>query len=439
MAVERKGPLDRFLSLFTEVRGGEGWSALLLALNLFVLLGSYYLLKTVRESLVLGEKGAEVKSYAAAGQAILLLLLLPFFGYLASRVNRFRLIASVTGFFILHLGLFYLMGNSGTQIGVPFYIWLGIFNTLVIAQFWGFANDLYTEADGKRIFPIVGVGAAAGAWTGARFAGKLFDGIGPYPVMLVAALGLLLCVGISFAINVRERRSGHDRRSRDARQPLGPAGALRLIRSQRYLMLIAIMTVLLNLSNSTGEYLLGRLVAEHAKAAASSPEQAKQIIAEVYSSFFSWVNLLGFLLQAFVVSRLFRAIGIRGTLFVLPGIALFSYTIMALRPVLGVVRIGKILENSADYSIQNTTRHSLFLLTSREAKYKAQAAIDTFFWRLGDVLQAVLVFAGSSLGWSARAFAGFNLVVILAWIGTVAAIYREHKRLSRQAEFELAA
>ena len=92
---------------------------------------------------------------------------------------------------------------------------------------------------------------------------------------------------------------------------------------------------------------------------------------------------MGFLLQLFVTSRVIRYLGVRGALFILPALALINYSIIAVAPILAVVRIGKILENSTDYSIQNTLRQALFLPTSREAKYKAKAAIDTFFTRAG--------------------------------------------------------
>ena len=79
---------DRFLSLFTEVRNGEGIGALLLGAYVFVILESYYILKTVREALILSEGGAEIKAYSSAAQAILLLMIIPIYGRFASRVNR---------------------------------------------------------------------------------------------------------------------------------------------------------------------------------------------------------------------------------------------------------------------------------------------------------------------------------------------------------------
>src|SRR5262249_8913529 len=98
-------------------------------------------------------------------------------------------------------------------------------------------------------------------------------------------------------------------------------------------------------------------------------------------------------------------------------------------PLLGVVRVAKVLENSTDYSIQNTARHALFLPTSREAKYKAKAAIDTFFWRAGDMLQAGFVLGGTWLMFTTRQYAWVNMLLVCVWLTLVLGIYREHRRL----------
>ena len=91
------------------------------------------------------------------------------------------------------------------------------------------------------------------------------------------------------------------------------------------------------------------------------------------------------------------------------------------------------MENGTDYSIQNTARQALFLPTSREAKYKAKAAIDSFFWRAGDVLSATLVFVGVRFGFGVGQYAAINMALALVWIGIVAVIAHEHKQLSTVA------
>jgi AAA family ATP:ADP antiporter len=93
-----------------------------------------------------------------------------------------------------------------------------------------------------------------------------------------------------------------------------------------------------------------------------------------------------------------------------------------------VVRWTKILENSTDYSIMNTVRQALWLPTSREAKYKAKAAVDTFFMRGGDVLQAGIVFLGAMAGAGIREFALFNVALTVAWLLVAGRIVAEHRK-----------
>jgi AAA family ATP:ADP antiporter len=113
---------------------------------------------------------------------------------------------------------------------------------------------------------------------------------------------------------------------------------------------------------------------------------------------------------------------------VLPVIALVNYSVIMVAPVLAVVSVLKILENATDYSIQNTVKQALFLPTSREAKYKAKAAIDTFFMRLGDVTQAGIVRLGTSLGAGVGGFAAFTVGLTVRWLAVAGQIAREHRR-----------
>src|SRR6478752_6920554 len=149
----KKSGLDRALSLFADVRRGEGLTAVLLLTNIFLLLICYSVIKTVREPLILLGGGAEVRSYAAAGQAILLMAFVPAYGWFASRVNRVRLLVGVTAFFIVCIELFAMaVAARVPYVGVAFFVWVGIFNMSLVAQFWSFANDIYSEDAGKRLF-----------------------------------------------------------------------------------------------------------------------------------------------------------------------------------------------------------------------------------------------------------------------------------------------
>ncbi len=422
-----KSRLETLLSVFADVRAGEGANAVLMTVTVFLLLGAYYLLKPVREALILSESGAEVKSYSAAAQAVLLLGIVPLYGWIASQVNRIRLLSGLTLFFSANLVLFWLFSLQGLREGVVFYIWLGIFNVFMVSQFWAFANDIYTEGQGRRLFPLIGVGMSVGAWVGATLVSPLIKRgkVSPHALMLIAAAVLLVCLALLVVVNARARRSATPEVSREAEQPLGTEGGFQLILHDKYLFWIAVLIVLLNVVNTTGEYLLGKLVVAEAAAAGGDP---KLFISEFYSGFYGVVNLLGLLLQAFATSRVIRYLGVRGALFVLPVLALVSYSVLAVAPVLAVVRLTKIFENSTDYSIMNTVRQALWLPTTRESKYKAKAAIDTFCMRGGDVIQAGIVLVGTTIGAAIAGFAWLNVALTVAWLLVAGRIYTEHRK-----------
>src|SRR5207253_4500691 len=129
-----------------------------------------------------------------------------------------------------------------------------------------------------------------------------------------------------------------------------------------------------------------------------------------------WVNVTAFLLQAFVASRLVKHRGLAGVLLALPLIALGGYSIVAAGVGFSLVRWIKTAENATDYSIMNIARQLLWLPTTREEKYKAKQAIDTFFVRGGDVLSAALVYLGARR-MGIGGFALSNVVLTLVWIG----------------------
>jgi AAA family ATP:ADP antiporter len=427
-----KNRLERLLSAFADVRGGEGATALLLTLNVFLLLFAYYLLKTVREALILTEGGAYVKAYSSAGQAALLMLLVPVYGYVGTKVVRIKLLTGLLLFFICNLVIFFVSGVKGAREGVVFYIWVGIFNVFVISQVWAFANDIYTEAQGKRLFPMIGIGSSLGAWLGAQGAERLVTAFRatPYQLQMLAAGVLLVSAALIVVVNRMAARHSIPEMAGHAVKPLAPGDGFALIFRDRYLVWIAAMMVILNVVNSTGEFLLGDLVADRAHAAFPGNVAAqKQFVGAFYGRFFANVNLLGFLLQTFVVARLFAFAGVRRALYILPSIALVGYSMIGLAPLLGFIRWTKTLENATDYSLQNTVRQALFLPTSREAKYKAKAAIDTFFMRFGDVLQAGIVRLGAQFHLAFTGFAWINVGLTLAWLYAAAKLSREHRRM----------
>jgi AAA family ATP:ADP antiporter len=447
----KPGLLDRLLGLFSDVHPGEGARALLMLVNVFLILVSYYVIKTVREPLILGtevpgflqalgiKSAAEMKTFAAAGQAIVLMAFVPAYSWFASRVDRMKLIVGVTLFFAANILAFAFAVHAGVPfIGVAFYVWVGFFSLSIIAQFWSYANDIYTKDAGNRLFPIIGIGATAGSPVGAWFAERLFHAHVSAQVMLCLAAGLLLLTLVLY-LTVNREATGPAATAGSLAAPaaLGSGNAFSLVFGNGYILLIAVLLIVLNVVNTVGEYILSHLVVEHASelAAADASFDKSAYIGAYYGSYFFWVNVVAVLLQAFVASRLVKRFGLAGVLFALPFIALGAYGFVAAGATLGIVRFAKTAENSTDYSVMNTAKQLLWLPTTREEKYKAKQAVDSFFVRLGDLAAALVVFAGTAwVTLDADEFAIVNLCFVAVWLGLAVALVRWNRQLMSETK-----
>ena len=404
----------------------------LFGLQIFLLLTAYYLLKTVREPLILlwgvwGLEGEELKIYATSAQAVILLGLLPFYGVLAGRMRGLTLVRVTLIGFVASLAVFIALGMLRVPIAAPFYMWLGIVGLLAVAQFWSLAADLHSREAGERLFGVIAIGGSTGAIVGSQAAGRLIGPLGIYGLMALAAALYALAL---IVLKLIEHTTRGPRALPEHSGPAAPhtRGVFSLVVRDPYLVLIGALLIIANLVNTQGEYILAATVKADAELL---PEAARQaMIGKFYGTFYSAVNASAWVLQALLVARVLHRGGARLALFLLPLVALGGYTMIALLPTLAVVAVAKAAENSMDYSMQSTVRQTLFLPTTREIKYKGKATIDTVCVRLGDLAAGGLVLLCLHVfGFSTRGFAIANVVLIAAWLGIAAAIARRHRGL----------
>ena len=469
----RLSPLERFLATFTDIRPGEGVTGIILFANVFVILCAYYFIKPLRDSWIAvsnieGLSTMEVKAYSSFGQSLLLAGIASTFARLSGYVPRRKLITGSTLVCMSNLVIFWAL-QPGLFIenlpfaGVFFYLWVGMFGVFIVAQFWTLAADLYAGERGTRLLPLIAIGATGGAafgsfLTGALVSSGIFD-----------SGSLLLFANVPLALSILLTRMA------DKRGPLGegsssliepaPAGAqaapagsetvakakaasrgaIAYIFRHPYLISVAVVVLLSNWVNTNGENLLFRVIQE-----ALSKQAADQGITGpgptlafirtgttlFYGNFFFWVNVTALVAQAFVASRLLRFGGFGAIMLLLPGIALVSYSTMAFMPILSVVRVLKIAENSTDYSINNTARQVLWLPTSSEMKYRAKPAIDSLFVRLGDGFAALTVLIGVHfLDLSTQALFFVNVALVVTWLVLSVGIVRAYARMSASSEY----
>jgi AAA family ATP:ADP antiporter len=166
----------------------------------------------------------------------------------------------------------------------------------------------------------------------------------------------------------------------------------------------------------------------------ASLDARRKFIGAFYGDFFGFVNLASFLLQTFAVSRIIKLVGVGGALFFHPVVAFLGYLGMTRFPSLGVVEAVKMADNSIDYSLGNTAKQALWLPTSREAKYKAKQAVDSFFMRAGDVLAAGVVLVGEHLAFTVPAFAALNVGLATIWLVIISRLAPQNRRRMAAAQ-----
>jgi AAA family ATP:ADP antiporter len=424
---------ERLLSLVTSVQPGEGRCVAALCTQALTLMTAYYLVRPVREALILTQGGAELRSYAVGAQALLLILIIPAYGALVRNVDTSRVFQRVNGFFALNLLVFFLLGRAGVNFGFAFFVWTSIFGVMTVTQFWAFATDLFNVKSGQRLFGVLAIGISAGAWLGSRLASAGFETVGPYGLMLGSAAVLSGAIALSRWSRASVPAASRSEPAPEEQLPATRDGAARwlggfaLIARSRYLVGIAALVLLLNWITSTGEFVLSDWLAQTARETA--PGAPTAFIGHFMSNYCASITLVGFFIQLLLVSRIIVKAGLTRALLVTPIAFVAGYLLIGIVPVFALLQSVLVVQRSLDYSLLNTSRSALLLPTSREVKYQAKTTIDTFFYRLGDLLSTLTVFIGVRVFSAPRTQLIWLIVVLSATMTLVAwLIGREYAR-----------
>lgn len=421
-------PLDRLFSLFTKVRPGEGRSLILLFLLGFLFMYCQWILKPVRDALILSEADAELRAYGGAVQAVILMVVIPLYGVLYRRLSKIHLVQAVTAFFIATTLVFFGLYKAGVPIYFPFFVWAGIYGTMMIAQFWAMAADHFNVKSGQRLFGVLAAGVSFGALVGPITVSQFIVKLGMTGMMLLVAGILTLAMFLpQFAVDAIPEGSRSAGSVEDEPRKASVLGGFATVFKDHFLILIAAWVVIQNIIDSMGDYIFTTAVKEHAEAevASGSGMTLGQQIGVITGEFYFVMNLVVFLFALLAVSRLIRWIGVSKSILILPIIMVVGYALIAVAPgmqfipIFSLIWIYKITEKGTNYSLNNTIRGALFLPTSQSAKYEGKTTIDTFFWRFGDLLQAGIIFVALnwlSFGLTEVALLTMWLAVLMLWL-----------------------
>ena len=399
-----------------EVRPAERRASALAFAYFFALLAAYYLLRPIREEAgIRGGVGALHWSFTATFAA--LLLAVPASSALFARVPRARAVPVVYRFFLLHLALFavaFSAGASPVWTARVFFVWLSVFNLLVVAVFWGFMADLFTAEQARRLFGRVAAGGSLGAMAGSAAAGLLVGVIGIAGVVVLAALLLEVAARCAAALARVPPAAPSPVPAAAATAgastgaPVGGtafSGITAVLRSG-YLLALAVQLLLFTFGSTFLYFQQARIVA------AAIPEPARR--AALFAGVDLAVNVGSFAIQALATGPIATSLGLAPALLAVPLVTGAGFLALAGAPTLWTLGSVQALRRIAHYGLERPARDALFTVVPREQKYKSKAFIDTVVYRGGDALAAWVQSGLAALGLQLRelALAGLPLAAL---------------------------
>lgn len=397
-----RNPLERLV----QVGHGE-WPRFLLAFTyFFFLLGGYFMLRPMRGTVAANNYQILHLLYTAT--FVCMLLIVPVFGFLVARFRRGVFIPASYLFFIVQLALF-AWGFHGNQPALwvqrVFYVWLSVFNLFVVSVFWSFMADIFRPGQAQRLFGSIMAGGSLGAMAGPLVTARLVEPIGASGVMIMSLACLLVATVMAVVLGRYERRSP----GRTAEQVIGGRileGAVQVFRSP-YLLLICLLMLTHNLVSTFLYNGLAVLVDE----GITGFEQRTE--------FFSYVDLavqvLAFVLQFFITSRLVNRLGMPRAAVIPP--LLLAGGFMILGSAMGLVLFAaiQVAQRSLNYGMLGPIKEMLFTVVDRETKYKSKNFIDTVVYRGSDVTASWLFKGWMLTGWPMASITLLYLPIMAIW------------------------
>ena len=409
---------------FVQVRPGEGLKVFLTFLYFFLIITSYYLIKPVSRSLVLGELGYRMVPYVDLLSAILMGPIVTVFAKLVDRVPKPRLVGgsfwAVAGILLV---FWKLLGHSIPWLAGAFYVWVNVFSVLVVTLFWLVANDLYRPREAKRLFGLIGSGGILGGVVGSSIAALGAQVLGTGQLLLLAAVLLVGCwLVVERLWAFTPEASGEDAAPAGGRHDTfltDPGGFARLLLHSRYLLLLVVLVGLNKLIATLMYYQLNPFIE-----AAFPGQDARTTFTGM---FFGGMNVIAFIVQFFCTSLVLRRWGLSVALFSLPLGLLAGSTALFLVPAFWVAAATELYDGSLNYSLQQTTKEMLYLPINRSIRYKVKPFIDMVVFRFGKGIAALIgIILLDRMHMPPRYLSLIAIPLILAWIGAAVWLRRDY-------------
>ena len=374
------------LARLINARPGESRAALAGFGLFFCLFSGYFMLRPIRESMGI-QGGVENLQWLFTATFLAMLVAVPLFAWLNSRVARIHYIDWVYGFFCVNLllfaGLFFVLRDS-VWLARVFYVWISVYNLFVVSVAWSLMADVFDAPQARRLFAFIAAGASVGGLAGPATSALLVGVMGAFGLMLLAALLLAVAVALKHYLMAWREVAGAGRpdaeRAENPRRPVAgnPFSGLTRVLGSRYLLGIAVFVLLLTAASTFLYFEQARLVAE------LFPDRAEQV--RVFGAIDFVVQAGALLSQLFITGHIAQRLGVRVLLAVVPGLVCLGFLGLALAPTFAVLAAVMIVRRIGEYAFVRPGREMLFAPLDAESKYKAKNFIDTVVYRGGDAL-----------------------------------------------------
>lgn len=407
--------VQRFFKWLAGVEPHELSAVLLSMLYFFFLFGSYSVVKPVRDAM--GTVfGAKHYNELFLGTFIGTLVLAPIYAGMASRLKLSNFLPWVYGFIAVTILGFYALFSGGKvsdrYVAAGFYIWVSVFNMLIISVFWSFMADIFSRNQAKRLFGFIAAGGTVGGIAGPAIATLLAKSVGNDGLMLISAGGFIVtALLVKLLANERDRlvaASGSEGQRTNINHRLGgnPLDGFLLLLKSPYLMLIAGFLLLMTFISTVVYTQLGDLMTK-----AFTDHNART---QAYAAIELAVNSLAVIIQLIGTGRIIKRFGVTLGLMLNPVIMVFAFLAIAFSPVLLLLGSLQVLRRVAEYAVAKPTREMLFTVVDQESKYKAKNVIDTVVYRGGDLI-ASFASVGVLNGYGDIGLAVLGAAVSLVW------------------------
>jgi ATP:ADP antiporter, AAA family len=422
--------LQKFLSNITGIKRDELKPALLSCAYFFFVLCGYYILRPLREEMGIAGGVRDLPQLYLIN-LIVMLLVAPIFGWLASKTSRRVFIPATYRFFMFNMLIFFVLlktlpESMEIQLGRVFYVWISVYNMWAVSLFWALMADGHGLDRGKRVFGFIATGGSLGAIAGAAITANLVDVIGRanlIPVSMVLLQLAVVCV--NQLTNIFDLGVKPTETTRTVDRGNAWSGIVATFRSP-YLLSISGYLMLYSLGSTFLYFQQANIVAAELV--------EREARAALFARIDLWVNTLTLIIQVFLAGRIIRLIGTGGALVLLPLLSVVGFLILGKAPVLIVLVIFQVVRRAGNYSLMRPARETLFTILPRDQKYKAKSFIDTFVYRGGDVLGASFfdVLTRAGLGLAGIAYTAVPFAIIWGLLGIT--LGRKQSRLAASTD-----